>query len=33
MWMNLQSHYDLEAAEAALAERIESEVRPYQKTA
>jgi addiction module HigA family antidote len=33
MWMNLQSHYDLEVAEAALAERIDSEVRPYQKTA
>jgi antitoxin HigA-1 len=33
MWMNLQSHYDLEVAEAALAERIASEVRPYQKTA
>jgi addiction module HigA family antidote len=33
MWMNMQSHYDLEVAEAALAERIDSEVRPYQKTA
>jgi antitoxin HigA-1 len=33
MWMNLQSHYDLEVAEAAMAERIDSEVRPYQKTA
>jgi antitoxin HigA-1 len=33
MWMNLQSHYDLEVAEDALAERIDSEVRPYQKSA
>jgi antitoxin HigA-1 len=33
MWMNLQSHYELEVAEAALAERIDSEVQPYQRTA
>jgi addiction module HigA family antidote len=28
MWMNLQSRYDLEVAEAARAERIDSEVQP-----
>jgi addiction module HigA family antidote len=33
MWMNLQSRYDLEVAEAALADRIESEVQPYRKSA
>ena len=33
MWMNLQSRYDLEVAEQALSERIESEVLPYQKSA
>ena len=33
MWMNLQSRYDLEVAEAALAEKIESEVQPYRKSA
>ena len=32
MWMNLQSRYDLEVAEQALSERIDSEVLPYQKT-
>ena len=33
MWMNLQSHYDLECAEAELADRIDHEVQPYQKSA
>ena len=33
MWMNMQSHYDLEVAEVALAERIDSEVQPYRKSA
>lgn len=33
MWMNMQSQYDLELAEAELAERIDAEVQPYQKTA
>jgi antitoxin HigA-1 len=33
MWMNMQSQYDLEVAEAALAEKIDSEVRPYGKSA
>lgn len=33
MWMNMQSQYDLQIAEAALAEKIDSEVRPYRKTA
>ena len=33
MWMNMQSQYDLEVAEATLADQIASEVRPYQKTA
>jgi addiction module HigA family antidote len=33
MWMNLQSRYDLEVAEAKLAERIDNEVQPYKKTA
>ena len=32
MWMNLQSHYDLDVAEQALSERIDSEVLPYRKT-
>ena len=32
MWMNLQSRYDLEVAEQALSERIDSEVLPYRKT-
>ena len=30
MWMNLQARYDLEAAEAKLAERIDLEVQPMQ---
>jgi antitoxin HigA-1 len=33
IWMNMQSQYDLEVAEAELADRIASEVQPYQKTA
>jgi antitoxin HigA-1 len=33
MWMNMQSQYDLELAEAELADRIASEVQPYRKTA
>jgi plasmid maintenance system antidote protein VapI len=33
MWMNMQSQYDLDLAEAELAERIASEVQPYQRTA
>ena len=33
MWMNLQSRYDLEVAEAKLSERIASEVQPYRQTA
>jgi addiction module HigA family antidote len=33
MWMNMQSEYDLELAEAELADRIASEVQPYRKTA
>ena len=32
MWMNLQAKYDLEAAEDALAQKIETEVRPWRKT-
>ena len=31
MWMNLQSHYELEVAEADLAERIAREVQPLRK--
>lgn len=31
MWMNLQSKFDLEAAENALARRIEEEVRPMRR--
>src|SRR5258708_29280314 len=31
MWMNLQAKYDLEAAEEALAERIEMEVQPMRR--
>ena len=33
MWMNMQSHFDLEVAEAELAEKIDREVQPYQKPA
>ena len=33
MWMNMQSQYELEVAELAMAEKIDSEVRPYRKTA
>ncbi len=33
MWMNMQAHYDLEVAEQAMAEKIDSEVRPYRKSA
>jgi addiction module HigA family antidote len=33
MWMNLQSRYDLELAERELADRVDSEVQPYQKSA
>ena len=29
-WLNLQNHYDLETAQAALAERLEHEVEPLQ---
>jgi plasmid maintenance system antidote protein VapI len=32
MWMNMQSHYELEVAEEALAERIDGEVQPYRKS-
>jgi antitoxin HigA-1 len=31
MWMNLQSHYELEVAEHDLAERIDREVQPLRK--
>jgi addiction module HigA family antidote len=31
MWMNLQAKYDLEAAEDAMAGRIDSEVQPMRK--
>ncbi len=31
MWMNLQAKFDLEAAQDALADRIESEVQPMRK--
>jgi len=30
LWMNLQSHFDLETAEQAIAARIEAEVRPLR---
>jgi addiction module HigA family antidote len=33
MWMNMQSQYELELAEAELSERIDSEVQPYRQTA
>jgi addiction module HigA family antidote len=33
MWMNMQSQYDLQVAEAELAERIDAEVQPYRKSA
>jgi addiction module HigA family antidote len=28
-WMNLQSHYELEVAEAAIGDRLGREIRPY----
>ncbi len=31
MWMNLQARYDLDAAEEALAERIQKEVQPMRR--
>ena len=31
MWMNLQSHYELEVAEQDLAERIAREVQPLRQ--
>lgn len=31
MWMNLQSHYELEVAEHDLAERIAREVQPFRQ--
>lgn len=31
MWMNLQTRYDLESAEDALADRIRTEVQPMRK--
>ena len=31
MWMNLQARYDLDAAEEALAERIQAEVQPMRR--
>lgn len=30
LWMNLQSHFDLETAEQAIAARIEAEVQPLR---
>jgi len=29
LWINLQTHYDLEVAQEALEDRLEREVRPY----
>jgi addiction module HigA family antidote len=31
MWMNLQSRFDLETAEEAIAARVESEVQPLRR--
>ena len=31
MWMNLQAKFDLDSAEDALADRIETEVQPMRK--
>jgi len=31
MWVNLQAKYDLDSAEDALADRIETEVQPMRK--
>ncbi len=31
MWMNLQAKYDLESAEDALADRIETDVQPMSR--
>ncbi len=31
MWMNLQARYDLDAAEEALADRIQMEVQPLRR--
>jgi antitoxin HigA-1 len=32
VWMNLQSHYDLEVARDELEERVEQEVVPYPRS-
>lgn len=32
VWMNLQTHYDLEVARDELAERVVTEVTPYPRT-
>jgi addiction module HigA family antidote len=32
-WLNLQSHYDMEVAMAALDGRLDKEVRPYSRAA
>ena len=33
MWMNLQSHYDLQVAEDRVADKIEREVEPLARSA
>lgn len=32
-WLNLQSHYDMEVALDALADRLEKEVHPHSRAA
>ena len=32
-WLNLQTHYDMEAAQEALADRLDTEVHPFSHAA
>ncbi|MBU4230882.1 MAG: HigA family addiction module antidote protein [Proteobacteria bacterium] len=32
-WLNLQTHYDMEVAQEALADRLDTEVHPFSHTA
>lgn len=32
-WLNLQTHYDMEVAQDALADRLDTEVRPFSHAA
>jgi plasmid maintenance system antidote protein VapI len=32
-WLNLQTHYDMEVAQEALADRLDTEVHPFSHAA